>query len=110
MNDKNIEEKAKEYAKKICEKSCRSKCEVSESCTIYKERIKNFITGYTQAATDQSDTLTQYKEALREIVKECEDWVIPGADRSNNCESNHYVETDDLKSLIAKAKQLLNNE
>lgn len=103
MNDKNIEDKAKEYSKKICEKSCRSKCEVSESCTIYKERIKNFITGYTQAVTDQQDTLTQYKEALSLIVELTDDME----NAKNDFEYN--IRSAERKVLIAKAKQLLNN-
>lgn len=57
--------------------------------------------------TDLSSENAQLREALREIIKECEEWVITGAENSNNCENNHYVEIDDLKSLIDKAKQLL---
>lgn len=52
----------------------------------------------------------QLREALREVIKECEEWVITGAETSNNCENNHYVEVDDLKSLISKAKQLLTDK
>lgn len=62
-----------------------------------------YLAGYNSLSTENA----QLREALREIIKECEEWVIPGADRSNNCENNHYVEIADLKSLIEKAKQLL---
>lgn len=72
-----------------------------------KTKYFSFVAGYTQAITDLSAENAQLREALREIIKECEEWVIPGADRSNNCENNHYVEIADLKSLIDKAKQLL---
>lgn len=49
----------------------------------------------------------QLREALRGIIKECEEWIIPSSENSNNCENNHHVDIDDLKSLIDKAKQLL---
>lgn len=54
-----------------------------------------------------STQLSACKEALREIIKECEEWVVPGAENSNNCENNHCVEVDDLKSLITKAKTII---
>lgn len=66
-----------------------------------------FTAGYTQAVTDLSAENEKLREALREIINECEEWVITGAETSNNCEGNHYVEIDDLKSLIEKAKQLI---
>lgn len=68
------EEKAKEYSKKICAKSCRSQCEVYDLCTIYKERIKNYLAGYTQAEQDLSSQLTAYKEALS-LVDEINSWA-----------------------------------
>lgn len=69
-----------------------------------------FSDAYEIGYNDLSTENAKLKEALREIVKECEEWVITGAETSNNCENNHYVEIDDLKSLITKAKQLLNKE
>lgn len=51
----------------------------------------------------------QLKEALREIIKESDEYIIPDADRINNsCEQ--YIEIDDFKLFIKKAKQLLNKE
>ncbi len=56
--------------------------------------IADYTAGYNQAVTDQSDTLTQYKEALRELV--------------NNIKKREFTEL--FEDLIIKAKQLLNNE
>lgn len=62
-----------------------------------------FKSGATMFSTENA----QLREALRGIIKECEEWIIPSSENSNNCENNHHVDIDDLKSLIDKAKQLL---
>lgn len=75
-----------------------------------KHEDAQFVIGeYERQIEDLSSQLTAVKEALREIIKECEEWVVPGAENSNNCENNHYVDIDDLKSLITKAKTLIEN-
>ncbi len=74
------------------------------SCNVL---MKSFLSRcYSAKETENA----QLMEALREIIKECEEWVITGAETSNNCENNHYVEIDDLKSLITKSKQLLTDK
>ena len=100
------EEKAKEYAKVACLDIVRH-YNVFTKEEISKFTTTDYLAGYTQAEQDLSTQLTAVKEALREIIKECEEWVVPGAENSNNCENNHYVEIDDLKSLITKAKTLI---
>ena len=54
-----------------------------------------------------SSELTTYREALKEIIQECVNWTIPNAEKANNSEYDYYVEIEDLKALIEKAKQLL---
>ena len=96
MNDKNIEEKAKEYAGITPDVNNVDK--LPNQFVFVKEKYFSFVAGYTQAVTDQSDTLTQYKEALREI--------IPLAERG----------MDDIRTLVSerelitKAKQLLTDK
>lgn len=66
MNDKNIEEKSEEYAKdcSLCP-TLESQDEIDGS---HREEIERAYTNaYNQAVTDQRNTLTQYKEALREL-------------------------------------------
>lgn len=98
------EEKAKEYSKKICAKSCRSQCEVYDLCTIYKERIKNYLAGYTQAEQDLSTQLTAYKEALRHLVNLCD---ADSADEVIFYQMEHNI---DLDMVLSKAKQLLKTQ
>lgn len=50
------------------------------------------------------------REALRELVKEAEGYVIPDADKANNSQYDNYIEIDDFKSLVTKAKQLITEE
>lgn len=69
-----------------------------------KVYVSDTLMKYTESLSTEN---AQLREALREIIKECEEWVAPGAENSNNCENNHYVEIDDLKSLITKAKTLI---
>ena len=94
----NIEAQAKQYA----DKPTHSRYQKDR-----RLKFESYKDGYTQAITDLSAENEKLMEALREIINECEEWVITGAETSNNCEGNHYVEIDDLKSLIEKAKQLI---
>lgn len=99
------EEKAKEYVSNI---------DFSNSTGIYivnemkGTTYQGYIDGYTQAEQDLSSQLTACKEALREIIKEFEEWTLPTAEKQNNSGYyDYYVEIDDLKVLIAKAKTLI---
>lgn len=97
----NIEEKAKRYADWVIHA-------IGRRCTISHDRIANdFTAGYTQAVTDLSAENEQLREALRELVKEAECYVIPDADKANNSQYDNYIEIDDFKSLVTKAKQLI---
>lgn len=69
--------------------------------------IEKLMDNYTESLSTEN---AQLREALRGIIKECEEWIIPSSENSNNCENNHHVDIDDLKSLIDKAKQLLTNK
>lgn len=82
MNDKNIEEKAKEYAGITPDVNNVDK--LPNQFVFVKEKYFSFVAGYTQAVTDQSDILTQYKEALRDI--------IPLAERA----------MDDIRTLVSE--------
>lgn len=63
MNDKNIEEKAKEYANDLLPHA--NDIDAGYEQALYWKYAKfGYKDGYTQAVIDQSDTLTQYKEAL----------------------------------------------
>lgn len=95
MNNKNIEEKAKEYALEIW-KSAWESDEYSIS-TLESITEDAYVYGYTQAVSDQQDTLTQYKEALRELVKIAEYL----ANESSRIDKSFYA--------LNQAKQLLNN-
>lgn len=96
MNDKNIEEKAKEYAGITPDVNNVDK--LPNQFVFVKEKYFSFVAGYTQAVTDQSDILTQYKEALRDI--------IPLAERA----------MDDIRTLVSerelitKVRQLLTDK
>ncbi len=97
----NIEEKAKLYADWVIQAIGRKR-------TISSDRIANdFTAGYTQAVTDLSVEKEKLREALREIIEECEAWTFPTGQRVNDNNYNHSVDIGDLKLLIAKAKQLI---
>ena len=98
MNDKKIEEKAKTPEQKAHEaydfnSSLPKKYQIEANFW-----IDWFVKGYDRAIADRHDTLTQYKEALREIWSD-----IHFAD----------ISKDEISERIGKliqAKQLLNNE
>ncbi|MFT3994436.1 MAG: hypothetical protein QM660_09020 [Dysgonomonas sp.] len=110
MNDKNKEEKAKQYAMLACgyyapdckPEYCNSKCQWFINSNV-PPNIRAYEKDYTQAVTDQYDTLTQYKEALREIDKLF----------NSDCSGMRRGEFEDLmnsrQTALDKAKQLLNN-
>lgn len=80
-----------------------SATKVFDDATKLAEQIAKRWNEHNSLSTENA----QLREALREIIKECEEWIIPSSENSNNCENNHHVDIDDLKSLIDKAKQLL---
>lgn len=103
----NIEEKAKRYAQSVVDESVENYIgdEIYNSHIEYASQC--YTAGYTQAVTDLSAENEQLREALRELVKEAEGYVIPDADKANNSQYDNYIEIDDFKSLVTKAKQLI---
>lgn len=97
MSKDKAEEKARGHAKKICEKSYRSQCEVYDHCTIFKERIKNYIIGYNQAVTALSTENAQLREALRLLVDLCD---ADSADEVIFYQMEHNI---DLDMVLSKA-------
>ena len=97
MKDKNIEEKAKEYAKLACSNFIELYNVLSRDQLI-EFAATDYLQGYAAAIADQSNTLNQHKEALRDI--------IPLAERA----------MDDIRTLVSerelitKAKQLLTDK
>lgn len=105
MSKDKAEEKAREYAGVTPD--VKDISQLPPYFYVQRQKYKDYLAGYTQAVTDLSAENEKLKEALRGIIKECEEWIIPSSENSNNCENNHHVDIDDLKSLIDKAKQLL---
>ena len=103
----NIEEKAKRYAQSVVEESVENYIgyEIYNSHIEYASQC--YTAGYTQAVTDLSAEKEKLREALREIIEECEAWTFPTGQRVNDNNYNHSVDIGDLKLLIAKAKQLI---
>lgn len=103
MNDKNIEEKSEEYAKdcSLCP-TLESQDEIDGS---HREEIERAYTNaYNQAVTDQQNTLTQYKDALRELVEHiCKCPLDLSSDEK-------VEEATLLDSIINQAKELLKGE
>ncbi|MBD8389644.1 hypothetical protein [Dysgonomonas sp. BGC7] len=106
MNDKDIEEKAKQRANDNWRLPDEVKLTL-EIETLKRYTADDYTTGYTQAITDQSDTLSQYKEVLRELVELAPVVIDP-------CVAETYFEALECrrKYILAseKAKQLFNNE
>lgn len=101
----NIEEKAdmgitiSEKAKQYADKPTHSRYQKDR-----RLKFESYKDGYTQAITDLSAENEKLREALRELIKESEEYVIPDADRANSSQYDHYIEIDDFKSLVTKAK------
>lgn len=74
-----------------------------------KTKYFSFVAGYTQAITDLSAENAQLREALREMVDECEFIVIPDV-RTMNHLYKEEVDIDKLQDLVSKAKQLLTDK
>lgn len=111
MNDKNIKETNSEKPNLI-EKKAEKWLNVPRPNAfedrIYYNRYHNrkigYTAGYTQAITDQQDTLTQYKEALRKLVELAD--MIKITDTTNDS----FEFTCKLSKAITDAENLLNNE
>ncbi|HMM02973.1 MULTISPECIES: hypothetical protein [unclassified Dysgonomonas] len=97
MSKDKAEEKARGHAKKICEKSYRSQCEVYDHCTIFKERIKNYIIGYNQAVT----ALSIENGKLKEVLSLAYDLIRDSTE--------YEVEIGRYKEGLLKINQLLTN-
>lgn len=67
------------------------------SYTDINSLVNQSVVDYEAGYTDQQNTLTQYKEALRELVEDIENNLLT--------REREFIETG-----LAKAKQLLNNE
>lgn len=74
--------------------------------SLVNQSVADYEAGYTQAVTDQSDTLTQYKEALRELVKSIDDYTYYRSTSSIEEEQSDIR----LSGALSKAKQLLTNK
>lgn len=101
------EEKAREYAKSVVDESVENYIgeEIFDSHIEYASQC--YIAGYTQAEQDLSSQLSEYKEALIEIINEATTIVIPASRFANNSEYVEYIDIDDFENLINKAKTLI---
>lgn len=109
MNDKNIEEKAKLIAERNKRLEIIKNIPVNRSNFEYiaeSGSINGSLMLDIEKAMDkyQSDTLTQYKEALRELVELTD--MIKITDTTNDS----FEFTCKLSKAITKAKQLLTDK
>ncbi|SBV91822.1 hypothetical protein [uncultured Dysgonomonas sp.] len=95
------EEKAKEYAEDINLGLTGIKKDIAVT-----KSFEDYLAGYTAAEQYLSSQLTAYKEALRELVEECEFMVIPDI-RSMNHLYKEEIDIDKLQDLLTKAKTLI---
>lgn len=102
MKDKKIEEKSKKYADNILP-NANDVGAGYEQYLYWKYSKFGYYAGYNQALTDQSDTLTQYKEALRGFI-DIEERVL-GINKNKT-----WVSETEILQVIDKAKQLLKDE